>query len=279
MPARVLEGPSRASGAGGRHGPPGAAGPGSPLQRGGRGRTDRAEHGARPAAPRDPGIPGPGCPARPAPPAASEPASYCPFANAGMMNLHPAEIGTSILPGAHAVPTIGGAGWPQPGGRLHGPGTITLRYLPPRARSWARSRPSGPFSDPASSAAASSTPATPSPAPASTHGAGRPGSRSASPPSEPGKGHRPAAHAARMIPGPASRARSTRASATAARGRRDAASLRKGLVPWPATGPSPRRGIEAGDGLTAPSAAAGKPPPVTRAAGAVRRIRPTRAPG
>jgi transposase len=54
-----------------------------------------------------------------------------PFANADMMNLHLAEIGANVAPGAHAVLTIDGAGWHQTGGRLRVPDNITLLHLPP----------------------------------------------------------------------------------------------------------------------------------------------------
>lgn len=42
-----------------------------------------------------------------------------------------AEISACVRPGAHAVLTVGGAGWHQLGGRLHVPDNITLPHLPP----------------------------------------------------------------------------------------------------------------------------------------------------
>lgn len=54
-----------------------------------------------------------------------------PFANSDMMNLYLAEISANMAPGAHALPTIDGAGWHQTGGRLCVPDTITLLHLPP----------------------------------------------------------------------------------------------------------------------------------------------------
>ncbi len=47
------------------------------------------------------------------------------------MNLHLAEIATQITPGAHAVITLDGAGWHQPGGKLEVPHNISLLALPP----------------------------------------------------------------------------------------------------------------------------------------------------
>jgi transposase len=54
-----------------------------------------------------------------------------PFANADMMNLHLAEISAHVLPGAHAVLTIDGAGWHQTGDKLRVPDNITLLTLLP----------------------------------------------------------------------------------------------------------------------------------------------------
>ena len=54
-----------------------------------------------------------------------------PFANAEMMNLHLAEISTTVTAGAHAVLTIDGAGWHQIGDKLRVPNNITLLHLPP----------------------------------------------------------------------------------------------------------------------------------------------------
>ena len=49
------------------------------------------------------------------------------------MNLHLAEISTHVAPGAHAVVVLDGAGWHQPGSRLHVPPNISLLHLPPYA--------------------------------------------------------------------------------------------------------------------------------------------------
>jgi len=54
-----------------------------------------------------------------------------PTADAAMMNLHLAEIGAAVTPGAHAVLVLDGAGWHQGGGRLRVPGNISLLHLPP----------------------------------------------------------------------------------------------------------------------------------------------------
>ena len=48
-----------------------------------------------------------------------------------MMNLHLAEISATVATGAHAVLTIGGAGWHQTGDTLRVPENITLLRLPP----------------------------------------------------------------------------------------------------------------------------------------------------
>ena len=53
------------------------------------------------------------------------------MANAEAMNLHLAEIGRQVTPGAHAVITLDGAGWHQTGGRLHVPDNVSLLHLPP----------------------------------------------------------------------------------------------------------------------------------------------------
>jgi len=47
------------------------------------------------------------------------------------MNLHLAEIGAQIAPGAHAVLILDGAGWHRPGGKLKVPDNISLLPLPP----------------------------------------------------------------------------------------------------------------------------------------------------
>lgn len=54
-----------------------------------------------------------------------------PCVNIEAMNLHLAEISAQIAPGAHAVVTLDGAGWHQPGGRLIVPDNISLLPLPP----------------------------------------------------------------------------------------------------------------------------------------------------
>jgi transposase len=42
-----------------------------------------------------------------------------------------AEISTHVVPGAHAVITLDGAGWHQVGGKLKLPDNISLLPLPP----------------------------------------------------------------------------------------------------------------------------------------------------
>ena len=54
-----------------------------------------------------------------------------PAANGHAMNEHLAEISRQVAPGAHAVVTLDGAGWHQPGGRLRVPDNISLLPLPP----------------------------------------------------------------------------------------------------------------------------------------------------
>jgi len=44
-----------------------------------------------------------------------------PSVNIEAMNLHLAEIGKHVEPGSHAVVVLDGAGWHQPGDRLHIP--------------------------------------------------------------------------------------------------------------------------------------------------------------
>ena len=53
------------------------------------------------------------------------------FVSAEAMSLHLAEIGTQVAPGAHAVITLDGAGWHQPGEKLRVPHNISLLPLPP----------------------------------------------------------------------------------------------------------------------------------------------------
>jgi transposase len=90
-----------------------------------------ARRGSRPAAPRDQRYTwaylfGAVCPAR-----GVGAGLVLPAANADAMNLHLAEISGTVVPGAHAVLTIDGAGWHQTGGRLIVPSNITLLHLPP----------------------------------------------------------------------------------------------------------------------------------------------------
>ncbi len=47
-----------------------------------------------------------------------------PVANGRAMNEHLAEISRQVAPGAHAVVTLDGAGWYQPGGKLRLPENI-----------------------------------------------------------------------------------------------------------------------------------------------------------
>ena len=90
-----------------------------------------AERGSRPRAPRDQRYDwaylfGAVCPARDI-----GAALVLPLANGEAMNLHLAEISRQITPGSHAVVTLDGAGWHQPGGRLRVPANISLLHLPP----------------------------------------------------------------------------------------------------------------------------------------------------
>ena len=54
-----------------------------------------------------------------------------PHANADAMSLHLAETSRHVAAGAHAVVVLDGAGWHQTGGRLRGPGNLSLLRLPP----------------------------------------------------------------------------------------------------------------------------------------------------
>ena len=54
-----------------------------------------------------------------------------PAANGHAMNLHLAEISRQVAPGAHAIVTLDGAGWHQPGGQLSVPRNVSLLTLPP----------------------------------------------------------------------------------------------------------------------------------------------------
>jgi transposase len=93
--------------------------------------SDEGQRGSRPPAPRDcrydwAYIFGAVCPER-----GTGAALVLPYANAEAMNLHLAEIGRRVMPGAHAVVTTDGAGWHQQGGRLKLPDNISLLLLPP----------------------------------------------------------------------------------------------------------------------------------------------------
>ena len=90
-----------------------------------------AERGSRPPAPRDcryawAYLFGVVCPAR-----SIGAALVLPYVNTNAMNLHLAEISRHVSPSAHAVVTIDGAGWHQPGGTLTVPNNISLLPLPP----------------------------------------------------------------------------------------------------------------------------------------------------
>lgn len=54
-----------------------------------------------------------------------------PAANGHAMNLHLAEISRQVVPGAHAVVVLDGAGWHQTGGKLRVPDNVSLLHLPP----------------------------------------------------------------------------------------------------------------------------------------------------
>jgi len=90
-----------------------------------------AQRGSRPPAPRDcryswAYIFGAVCPAR-----GTDAALVLSYANAEAMNLHLAEISTCVTLGAHAVVTLDGAGWHQPGDKLKVRDNISLLPLPP----------------------------------------------------------------------------------------------------------------------------------------------------
>lgn len=77
-----------------------------------------ARRGSRPAAPRDQRYTwaylfGAVCPAR-----GVGAGLVLPAANTDAMNLHLAEIGATVAPGAHAVLTIDGAGWHHTNGPI-----------------------------------------------------------------------------------------------------------------------------------------------------------------
>ena len=54
-----------------------------------------------------------------------------PSVNTEAMDLHLAEIGMRVTPGALAVVVLDGAGWHQPGERLRIPSNVSLLHLPP----------------------------------------------------------------------------------------------------------------------------------------------------
>lgn len=90
-----------------------------------------AERGSRPRAPRDQRYTwaylfGAICPAR-----GVGAAWVVPKADAWSMNLHLREISHQVVPGAHAVVVLDGAGWHQTGGQLSIPDNISLLKLPP----------------------------------------------------------------------------------------------------------------------------------------------------
>jgi transposase len=90
-----------------------------------------ADKGSRPPAPRDQRyrwayLFGAVCPAR-----GTGAGLVLPVANGHAMNEHLAEISRQVAPGAHAVITLDGAGWHQPGGKLRIPDNISLLMLPP----------------------------------------------------------------------------------------------------------------------------------------------------
>lgn len=90
-----------------------------------------AEKGSRPRLPRDQRykwtyIFGAVCPAR-----GVGAALILPHVNIYAMNLHLKEISTQVMPGAHAVVTLDGAGWHQQGDKLRVPDNISLLPLPP----------------------------------------------------------------------------------------------------------------------------------------------------
>ena len=57
-----------------------------------------------------------------------------PCANTEAMNLHLAEISRCVMPGAHTMVTLDGAGWPRQSRYLEVPNNISLLPLPPYTR-------------------------------------------------------------------------------------------------------------------------------------------------
>lgn len=91
-----------------------------------------AKRGTRPRAPRDTRykwsyIFGAACPAR-----GAAAGLILPYVNAEAMGLHLEEIAKAVVPGAHALLIIDGAGW-HGAKRLNVPDNITLVKLPPYA--------------------------------------------------------------------------------------------------------------------------------------------------
>ena len=58
-------------------------------------------------------------------------ASRADAASACGMDRHLAQISRQVAPGAHAVITLDGGGWHQPGGQLRLPENVSLLTLPP----------------------------------------------------------------------------------------------------------------------------------------------------
>jgi hypothetical protein len=54
-----------------------------------------------------------------------------PVSTGHAMTQHLADISRQVAPGAHAVVTLDGAGWHQPGGKLQVPDNLSLLPLPP----------------------------------------------------------------------------------------------------------------------------------------------------
>ena len=93
--------------------------------------SDEGEQGSRPPALRDQRydwayIFGAVCPAR-----ETGVGLVLPEANTQAMNLHLAEVGRAIAPGAFGVIILDGAGWHQTGGKLVVPANLALLHLPP----------------------------------------------------------------------------------------------------------------------------------------------------
>jgi putative transposase len=92
-----------------------------------------AERGTRPPAPRDRRYEwaylfGAVCPER-----GIGAGLVLPYADADAMSLHLAEIAKRVMPSAHAVVVLDGAGWHKLGGKLSVPDNVSLLPLPPYA--------------------------------------------------------------------------------------------------------------------------------------------------